>query len=455
MTTLQRLLALLAAVGMLAGFAPGQDDEPSIEVDAEPEAGADPPPERERATQPEGAAPARKPGAKPKYVAVQDRTKRFTIRLPDDWRLTEDARVKEAPFNFQVTLPGSNRAYFLVEPLQRMGDPRSCPLRYRENAEKSFEASQVVPGWDPLPHLVADFTRDGDAAKVIWVFLRPSGHGFLLRLECLASDFEFARADALAAAASFEAKLEPHPPVPRNYKTIEKGPFVLASHPAVTGSVDNMLKVAAKHVKKFQKVHGKLPRRDAPAVIYVHNDKFQAKPILEAVADSKSEWYVDSLDGRVFVAPFHENDRAKESEFVGAVHALLYVLRYGTTEPLWVYTGEHLIARAEHHANARLPKVAEGYDQWTAVGLLDLDALPDSRSNWEVYYKNAFCWVAAMRAGPGSCRKPYKKFLADYADACDWEGLTKKHFGDVDMGKLKRDVGKWIATRIKTVKPAE
>ncbi|MHC4668348.1 MAG: hypothetical protein ACYTFD_08060 [Planctomycetota bacterium] len=443
------LALLLVCPGLLlAQDKKDEDDDIEIEIGSEDDPLPDEAEPEKR--KPKTALPKRKPGHKPKWVRHQDEQKVYTIRLPDDW-VTERYDAGRAVLGFRLKLPGSTTGAALsVVEANQMADPRSAPRYWRESFEKTYKGAAIEPRARPLAHLRGQVDDRGRQRAVLVVFLEKiKGNGFYVQFECAQADIADAEADLFTAARSFEAKLERWPPIPEGYVTRRKGRYLLARPASVTRSVAFLLKLLQKQEKRFQKVHGPLPKRDEPVVVLVHNSKRQAGEILKQAGDAQQDFYADLQHGRLFAVPVAKGNTEEAGWLAGEAQGLFLLLRYGDTRPQWAWSGERTVARAEVMTGKALPSLHRGFVGWlqeTKVGRLD--ALAErTEENKETFGKQAFYYVCMFHAGKH--KKAYRKFLKDYAATCDWEAAFRRHLEPLGYDVLQAATQSFMYDKIK------
>lgn len=445
-------MARFIALGLALAFALGayaQDSEEEEEGETEIEIGV--PPKEEDEERPSGGerTPAERKGG------GEFTNGGFTIRLPEEW-IAQPRDASERVFAFDLDLPGTRApAVLQVVRFDRMGDPRTAPYYYRENAMKTFNGKRAERRARPLPMLIVHFEQRGQPQVAALAFRSIRGNCFHVAFECPEDAWTAQEKVFLAMVKDIESDLPRWPAIPEGYRTKRKGAFLWALHPSVKGSLSSMHKLAAWTEKRFRKTHGKLPKPEpgTEPVIYVLTDRMQASALHEKAAER--DFSTDLIGRRAFAVRVHEgSDINARGSFVWNLHYLLFYLRYGDVKPDWIAQGESQAAFAECVTQKPLPFVHASLVTAAAglgfVTVPELEAVRERDS--EGWRRQAFYSVAVLRAGPSRYRAAYKRFLKEYAATSDWESALRNHLEPLDWEALRDAARRYLE---RTVKPYE
>jgi hypothetical protein len=434
----RRVCVLLLGAG-LALSQEGRDDE-GITIDEVPSG-----PEEA----PSGPRPARTPGQTPATVTI--RKKAYALTLPEDWVLTEQENAK-SELSWEVFLPGSKVRASLDLFHDAGDDARSAPYRLAELVRREREGAKVETFREPLPRTVARFPDTAGEWANESVFLAKGYRCYTLRLSCIASDLPGAEADLLAAAKSFTADVEPWPPIPKGYEMSTEGAWRIARARAVTASLAPLRKALVDTEKSFKRVHGALPKSDAPFVVFVHASKRDAAAIEPEAAENREDFYADGWRRRLFAIPLAKDDARQRGWLAGEVHRLLLTAKYGDISPSWIWVGECTVARAEAQLGKPLPSLEDGFLDWLSdLKLHRLDELVElAKNDSEAWGKESLFHVAALRGG--KYRAQYKAFFDDYAETADGVGAFERHLAPIDPEQMRAATYDYFQTKIKAEK---
>ena len=452
------LFWLLLALGLGAGAqdAWAQDgcsemEEGAAGDDPEGDPEAAPPPEQ---TKPKKQAPKKtgRPGA---TQVFEDETKVYRIRLPEDWILSR--REVKVAIALEVQLPGSrSRCTITVSVRDKMGDARSMPAVNLDSAKQSWNASDGRALSSPLPHIELRFPRDGEDWIALVGYRKIRGNGIVFQLECPESIFQRVRDPFLAAAKSFEADLELYPRIPKTYKIKKKGAVLYAQHPRVK-SIKDTQKLFRSIEKRFTKFHGKLSKGDdEQPVVYILRQMGDARPVLEAAADSTRDRFMDWTNVRLFTLPVVRSDQDKLGLLTDSAHQMYFRLVYGHQQPWWARLGDAGWARSEETTGKKLPFMSTGLANWrqgTTIGPLDkLDAL-NGQGDGSAFSKQSFFYGCFFHAGPSKYRKAYKRFLKAWRETGDGKRAAEKHLYSLGVAKIQEAATKWVHKDLKPLRP--
>jgi len=375
------------------------------------------------------ARPAREPGAKVETVTI--RKKNLSIALPKDWVLVEKSDPSAA-LSLEVLLPGSEVPAALVL-FAEHGDPRPMPYAQAKGIREHYRDAKVEfeVRTKPWPQLVA--TEPG--GSVDWFLYRSiRNHLFTLRFRCAAGDFAGSEEDTLSAMKSFTADVELWPPIPKGYKTSPHGTWLVATAPGVTASTAPILKVLRAQEQRFIRDHGALPKSDIPIVVLVHNAASDAEKI-EPGAGESGAFHLSKR--RIFAVPFGPKSKEEAAQLAEITQATLFLVRYGDTEPDWIWKGEGTLARAEEIRQEPLPGLFAGFRPSTSdLTLHRISELPGLReSDYSTWADESFFYVASLHRG--SHKEAYAKFLEDYLETGDAQGAYARQLAPVGEDALR------------------
>lgn len=434
---------------LFAGTVFAQDDEEDdgIEIDSAPEA------EKPEDSGTPAKKPTRKRGKRPGTVLFTARI--YEIELPEAW----EPRLVDAPkfeLAWEIKIPGSKlTASLALNRDDKMSDPRATPRLWRDSAMKNLQGKEAQVVGLPLPQLIIHRGEAGTEAVAQYVFRKINGNPYYLLLQCGKDAFEAAQAETVAAMKSLKSTAKRFPPIPKDYVLKKKGSFLFAAHPSVKRSLKGLQKVLKLQEKRFKKVHGALPKTKEPAIIFVHNTKQQAGDLMAEAEKSNTDFFVDVRHTRLFAVPVTANTGEPAAFAAGGIQQFLLLLKYGDTEPTWMWNGEYVVARAEQATGKPLPNLHAGFVQWTAetkVGRLD-DLGKVTEENKKDYGKLAFYYACMFHAG--KYKKQYKKFLKDYGDTLDWKTAFETHLEPLGYDALKAATEDFMYLQVKAIQPKQ
>ncbi|MCZ6573359.1 MAG: hypothetical protein O7C98_09355 [Planctomycetota bacterium] len=424
----------------------------------EGEAGDDPEGDPEAAPpreQPKPKQEPRKKSGRPGALQVyEDETKVYRIRLPEEW--TVSPREGNLAMALDIQLPGSrSRSSISVRVVDRMGDARSMPVNNLDNSKQSFNATDARTRSSPVPHIELRYPRGGEDWMAIISYRKIRGNGLVFQLECSDAVFERLRDPFLAAAQSFEADLELYPPIPKTYKIKKKGIVTYAQHPRVK-SIKDTLKLFSSVEKRFTRYHGKFPKSDdEQPVVYILRQMRDARSVLEAVADSTNDQFMDWANVRLFATPVIRSDLNKLGILTENAHQMYFRLVYGTQEPHWARTADGGWARSHETTGKKLPFMQDGLANWrqqTTIGRLDkLDSLR-GQGDGSAFYKQSFFYGCFFHAGPSKYRKAYKQFLKAWRETGNGKRAAEKHLYSIGIEKIQQAATKWVHQDLKPLR---
>ena len=438
---IRRLCVLLLGAGL--ALAQEEKDDEGITIDEAP-SGPEKEPER---TEP---YPAREPGAK--VATVEIKKKIYSFPLPADWVLLDDADER-TELSWEVLLPGSKkRATLRLFRSEIGGDPRSAPYYYAQwNREETPDVTTEVFA-KPLPRLVVRFKSgwvNGD------VFLSVRNNLYFLQLGCSADDIKSFEADLFAAAQSFEAEVEAWPRVPKGYKVTKDGAWVIARAPSVSKPLTALAKALDDAEKRFKRMHGALPKGDAPLVVLVHATKDEAAKVEPRAAERDHGFYADGWRRRLFAIPLDRDDAEQRGWLAGEAHQLLLTAKYGEMRPGWIWVGEGTVARAEALLGKALPSLDEGFVNWRSElklhKLVELEEL--DRTDSVACGKESLFHVAALLGGKYA--KQYRAFFDDLEETGDALGAFERHLARLDPEQVLAATHDYLNTKIKSERREE
>ena len=439
------LCLLLLCAGLV--HAQEKDDE-GMTID-------EPPPPEEPGGAPERttAYPAREPGKKPATVVIKKKV--YSIALPADWVLhaVDEPNTELA---WDVLLPGSTTraALYLSRKDDNIPDPRSAPYYHVLWLKKDKPDETAEVRTKPCPRIVTHRKLNAIDWIDAFFYLSVLNNRYAFQLSCSAVDFPQAEADVLAAVASFSAKVEIWPPIPKGYEVSDEGTWLVARAPAVTASLAPLVKGLKDQEKRFRRDHGPLPKSDAPIVVLVHASAGDAAQVDPDAAKGNDGFWADERHRRLFAAPLDKDNLDQQGWLAAGAQALLFLARYGDISPSWVCSGERTVARAEAMTRKPLPSLDEGFVGWIPKLRLhrldELDAMRSSeKPDWDTLSIEGFFYVAMLHEG--KYRKEYREFLEDYAETGDGEGAFRRRLGQIDQDAFRAAANEFT-TRIKEVK---
>lgn len=435
---LRRSWALL--LGATLALAQEETDDEGIAIDDAPPAGS-----VEPRTEP---YPAREPGKKPAAVTIQRKV--YSFVLPADWVMQEQDE-EQAELSWDVLLPGSGeRAALYLFRDENKADPRSAPHYAAEWLRKDKPGADAEVKTGPCPRLIVRTSNEG--AKWIdgYFYLSVRNNPYVFQLSCAAADFAQAEEDLLAAVASFSARVEIWPPIPKGYEILQEGTWLVARAPSVTASLGPLTKCLKEQEKRFCRNHGPLPRNDAPIVVLVHGSTSEAAK-LDPKAAGIDGFYPDVRRRRLFALPIAKGSLVQEGAVAAAANGVLLVAKYGDYRPDWIWSGSCTVARAEAHTGKPLPALDEGFVAWSTTKLHRLDELDSLyASDHDTWARECFFYVAALEAGKH--KKAYEAFLKDFAETGDGGVAFARHLGTIDQEELRSSTSLFFTKLVKPVK---
>jgi len=440
---LKRMLFLLLFAG--AVFAQDDEEDDGIEIDSTPDAE-----EPEDSTKP--AKPIQKRGKRKGTVLFTARI--YEIELPEAW----EPKLIDAPkfeLAWDIKIPGTNLlARLHLNREDKMPDPRAAPRSFRESIMKNLKGTEAKLLALPLPQLIVHYGEGDQEAVAQYVFRKIKGNPYLLLFNCPKDAFATAQPEVVAAMQSLKSTAKRFPSIPKDYVVKKKGCFLIAKHPSVKRSLKGLQKILKAQEKRFKKAHGALPKMKEPAVvIFVHNTKRQAGDLLREAEKSQTDFYVDIRHGRLFAVPVTANTGDPSAYAAAAIQQLFILLKYGDTQPQWLWSGEGLLARAEQATGKALPNLHAGFANWlgeTKVGRLD-DLAAITEENKKDYGKLALYYACMFHAG--KYKKQYKKFLKEYGETLDWKTAFETHIEPIGYDALRAATEAYMYTKIKAVQP--
>jgi len=424
------LWVLLLTLGV-AFAQEAEDDDEDLVIDDVPKSS---PEEEKAADRPPTYPPAREDGKRPRSVAV--RKGPFTLSLPADWVVREFDAAKAAA-GWDVWLPGAKAlARLQIFRGETFTDPRVAPWNMRESL-KASSGIEIEVLTEPVPAITV---RRADLA---WMhaYRAVRNNLFTLELQCPPENFDQAAADLLAGAKSFKADVELWPPVPEGYESKQKGPWLIARHPDVKGSLALLEKELKAEEKRFRHTHGSLPKGDAPLVVLVHASDGDAAGIDPAVKEHlRHGFYADLQHRRLFAVLPAKDDLEQLASLAEEAHDLLFLARYGDLQPYWLCIGDGLVDRAEVVTGTDLPELCESWvNAWKDLDLHrtdEMEAQVEARA--EKWGTEAFYYAAMFREG--RFRKEYKAYLDDFSETGDGQGAYDRHLKPLDPDEVRKAV---------------
>ncbi|MHC4953716.1 MAG: hypothetical protein ACYTGZ_07485 [Planctomycetota bacterium] len=462
------MLRLRVLLLLLAGFAIGltgslvwadDDDEESVievesEPDDEPETKKDTPPGKKKGT------PRTKKTAKGDKTIVQDGKKRFTIELPAEWEVRE-VNAKDRMASFDVTIPGADsRARLEIEiPVSAAVHASGLPYNLRLGTKEKDNITQFRILSKVLPHATFQQENGGRDSLVVRTFPAPRGRVLYVTLVAAPDEFDRVYEPFLAAAKSTTYDKPAWPEIPKAYKTVKKGRFVFATHDAVRPPTKHVVKTTGTVLKRFTKLHGKLPKvpRDAGSpVIFIHTGNTQAKSLEPSIKEDGNRHINDYSGVRFLTVAVQPDDRQETANLHSGLAQFFLYQRYGTAVPLWVRWGEARAAAVEYNTEKKLPYMHTGFADWASgMTLPPIDKMTDeaARANNDGFGKQAFFYVAFFRCGPSTYRKAYRAMLQDIADNYDPEAAAKRHLESIGYDNIQAAASKFMHGKIKWFTP--
>lgn len=125
--------------------------------------------------------------------------------------------------------------------------------------------------------------------------------------------------------------------------------------------------------------------------------------------------------------------------------------RWGSSLPNWVRVGERIVVGNIYQTGRDLPFVTAERLGWRDG--LTLHPLPELTQeacdrDWTAFHRQAFFYVAFLRAGPSNYRAAYRAFLDDIRRSCDPPGAVKRHLGSLGYDRLRDDAARFMRTRM-------
>ncbi|MHC4973257.1 MAG: hypothetical protein ACYTG3_13095 [Planctomycetota bacterium] len=439
---LKRMLWLLLFAG--AVFAQDDEEDDGIEIDSVPDAE-----EPEDSSKP-AKKPTQKRGKRPGTVLFTARM--YQIELPEAW----EPKLIDAPkfeLAWNIKIPGSKlSASLALNRDDKMASARATPRHWRESALNNLKGTDAKLVALPLPQLIVYHPQGDQEAVTQYVFRKIRGNPYYLLFRCGKETFAAAQPEIVAAMKSLKSTAKRFPSIPKDYVVKTKGCFLIAKHPSVKRSLKGLQKILKAQEKRFKKAHGALPKMKEPAVvIFVHNTKRQAGDLLKEAEKSQTDFYVDIRHGRLFAVPVTANMGDPAAYAAAAFQQLFILLKYGDTQPQWLWSGEALVARAAQATGKALPNLHAGFANWigeTKVGRLD-DLAKITEENKKDYGKLAFYYSCMFHAG--KYKKQYKKFLKEYGETLDWQAAFANHLEPIGYGALKSATEDFMYTKIKAI----
>jgi hypothetical protein len=238
------------------------------------------------------------------------------------------------------------------------------------------------------------------------------------------------------------------PRTPELKRTTKDG-FVYLAHPAVKDDNLKQLQSFLRGVKKkFEGVHGKvaMPPENPPLVV-VYNRIVDA-PLPESLKDTRVGAAVEPLAGRLFTVPLAPGSAEDRAACAMAATRLLYVQRYGWTEPYWMYVGEGRLAWSEEITGAEPPKVDTHLIESFRAPLLTIAELIEMEKALRTpdpFTSSAAAYVMFFRLGPPKYRKAYRACREEMAATRNvWQAVTM-HVLSFDQEELKADMTRWVS----------
>jgi len=381
--------------------------------------------------------PARAAGKKPATVAIKRKV--FTLRLPADW-LLQDTESEKAEVAWKVLLPGSTEpAELLLVRGDEFAHPRSAPYYHKEGQTWEGE-TEIRP--NPVPRLVV--TRPGRDWMNLYAFFSVRNNLYYFHLSCAEEDFAQAEQDLIAAVQGFAADVAIWPAIPKEYETKPEGIWLVAKAPSVTASLAPLVAGLKEAEKRFQRLHGAIPKSAAPIVVLVHASVAEAKKLEPKTDEGDGGFFADVQHRRILALPVANENLEQQGWLAAMAHGLLLMVKYGDTRPNWIWLGECTVARAEAEAGKPLPSLHDGFAGWISkVKLHTLDELEAMRqADPPTYGMESFFYVAALQAGKH--KKAYGEFLKEFGETGDGEAF-RRHLFAVGQDELRAATNEFLA----------
>jgi len=383
------------------------------------------------------------------FVLLRDSKRRFSIVIPDSWKIKE-VESTESYTRFDLDFPGGQHTgrLFVELPLVPY-DLRGFPDDARVDLAKDTAKTHFSIRSNQLPHIVYRKEEGDNRMMVVNAFRRDRGNTLTTTVVVRRGELDAVYEPFLRAARTTRVDRPPFPQVPKGYKTTSKRGLRYAVHSAVAIPPKFLVGATQEMRKRFESFHGKLPAapRGSPApIFFIHRNNNDAKPLSSEFGDKPSMFLAESTTLRFFATQTAKSQDDRTDDLYSRFGKFLVERRYGTSVPLWVKLGERTTARIGMNTGKKLPWIPSGFYNWSEGLKLDrLDAYPARGEGVTDFGKQSFFYVALFHCGGSKYRNAYRRFLEDIATRYDPQAAAQRHLEPLDYGKLQAAATKFMA----------
>jgi hypothetical protein len=381
---------------------------------------------------------------------------RCSMRVPAAWKVTKGGEKPGSLLRIEAVAAGFEDAVVCnVWLVEGQRDPLLQVYREHAEYERDPQRISVAVQMAPFPHLVFRYRADDSRERVectSYSMVRRSGVN--PQMNCPAEAWPALRDTFLAMAKSVKADLPEWPPHPPELKRQTKDGFAYLVHPSVRDANLKDLQSFLRGIRqKFEGLHGKVPADPENPPLVVVCNRIADAPLPESLKGTTAGAAVEPLTGRLFaVAAGSAEDRAACAM---AATRLLFLQRYGWTEPYWMYVGEGRLAWSEEITGAAPPKVdthlfeAFKAEHLTLAGLVDMER---ALKTPDPFTSDSAAYVMFFRHGPAKYRKAYRECREEMAETKNvWQAVTM-HMLSFDQEEMKADMARWLAKSVEVAK---
>lgn len=380
---------------------------------------------------------------------------KYSVELPAAWNVTSGSIEGLEMLRLRAAPPGvDGDVVVTVWLLQGQRDSHRQAFKERDLRKRDPETLSATAETSPIPHMLCRYRADDGTERMKAVaYSMVRRNGISVGFTCPIASWPALRDTFLRVAISLAADIEEWPAHPADFRRDTRDGFVYLVHPDVKPAQAKEVQALVRRVAgKFEAVHGKIPvQEENPPIVVVLRSIEDGRKLY----DMKSATYgiaFDALGGRLFATPLPENDGTTRAACVMKAYELMFVQRYGSVNPFWMYCGEGRLAWVEELTGAKPPVVDSPLFKDISGPVQSFAELveQEAKSSFgDPFRAHAAAYVLFFREGPAKYRKAYQAFRADVAANYDIVPALEKHLLTLDQPTLQRDLGRWVANSVR------